>query len=225
MLNTLVVGLGARGRNILQENVLCAPDWNIVAAAEPSAECRKATTELMPELPLFADYGEALRETECDVVAVYTPGQMHGEHIAVALEAGRHVFVEKPFTLSHREAVDLTRLAEANKLKIAVGQNLRYLPLFRELRRKVAARNPSAAPATICAPSSLSAPVSGPRSKDVRSISRKPLTSRSTEAHPYPPAKTSCSSSLVSSPSCAAIVTSIVDDSPTSNDNSGPLRN
>ena len=72
MLNTLVVGLGARGRNILQENVLCAPDWNIVAAAEPSAECRKATTELMPELPLFDDYGEALRETECDVVAVYT---------------------------------------------------------------------------------------------------------------------------------------------------------
>ncbi len=139
MLNTLVVGLGARGRNILLENVLCAPDWNIVAASEPSAVCRKATTELMPELPLFDDYGEALRETECDVVAVYTPGPMHGEHIAVALEAGRHVLVEKPFTLSHREAVDLTRLAEANKLKIAVGQNLRYLPLFRELRRKVAA--------------------------------------------------------------------------------------
>lgn len=138
MLNALLVGLGARGQFVLGNDVFGQGRWRLAGGVDPHEQSRQVTKQIAPELRLFSDYDHALDECECDAVVLFTPAQLHHQHVRSALQAGKHVLVEKPFAHSHREAIALVRLAEQKRLKLAVDQNLRYLPLIRVLRTAIA---------------------------------------------------------------------------------------
>ncbi len=118
---------------LTKESELPADFFSHTARHEPGRQIR-------PQLSIFGDYDRALEECDCDAVVLLTPAHLHHEHVRLALQAGRHVLVEKPFTHSHREAVALVQLAKQKRLKLAVDQNLRYLPLIRTLRTAIASR-------------------------------------------------------------------------------------
>jgi predicted dehydrogenase len=85
-----------------------------------------------------ADLVELLASAKPDVVHITTPPRSHFPLAAQCLEAGCHVYVEKPFTVDTHEAVRLIRTAEARGLKITAGHNLQYTWESIEARQLVA---------------------------------------------------------------------------------------
>ena len=86
----------------------------------------------------FTDAAEMLRTTKPEVVHITTPPQGHFSLGKLCLEAGSHVYLEKPFTVTAPEAVELITLAENRYLKIMAGHNYQFTLEMLEMRRLVA---------------------------------------------------------------------------------------
>jgi len=76
------------------------------------------------------DYREVLRDREVDAVALLLPHQLHHAIAKEALEAGKHVLVEKPFTIHESEAAELIDLAKRKGLTIALAENTRFVRAY-----------------------------------------------------------------------------------------------
>ncbi|MDR3576210.1 MAG: Gfo/Idh/MocA family oxidoreductase [Anaerolineaceae bacterium] len=86
---------------------------------------------------VFTDATEMLRKGGVDAVHITTPAQSHFPLARLCLEAGCHVYVEKPFALNVEQADELLQLAETRKLHITVGHNLQFNPEAMRLRKLV----------------------------------------------------------------------------------------
>ena len=106
----------------------------LVAIADPDPKAREATTDT----PIFETVEEALGEVVCDAVLVATPPEPHHAVAKAALEAGRHVLVEKPLATDLAHAVDLVRVAEEAGRFLVVSQNYRFNGPFRAVQQAVA---------------------------------------------------------------------------------------
>jgi predicted dehydrogenase len=87
----------------------------------------------------FSDIREMLESAKPEVVHITTTAQNHFPLGKLCLEAGRHVYIEKPFTVNAEEAEELLNLAEAKGLKVTAGHNLQFNPeaiRMRELVKK-----------------------------------------------------------------------------------------
>jgi predicted dehydrogenase len=85
----------------------------------------------------YADYRALLADPGVAAVAVCTPMQWHVEMAIAALDAGKHVFVEKPLALSLDEAETLIERAAESPRKVLVGYNLRWHRLVRQAREMI----------------------------------------------------------------------------------------
>ena len=79
-----------------------------------------------PGTTIFSSVEEMLQHADIDLVVVNTPVQTHFEYVKLALEAGKNVIVEKPFTVDLCEAEALVKLAQEKKLFLSVYQNRRF---------------------------------------------------------------------------------------------------
>ena len=84
------------------------------------------------------DWQAALETCRPDIVSIATPGGAHYDPIRQAIDAGCHVFVDKPMTESGDTAVELYRLAQARGVKTAYAASFRYTPSVLHARRLVA---------------------------------------------------------------------------------------
>lgn len=128
-----VVGLGYWGPNLVRnliENRHCAQV--LVCDHDPLALER--TLSRYPTAVPFARYEEMLGHPDLRGVMIATPINTHYELARKALAQGKHVFVEKPFTSSSEQAVDLISLADAQKLIIGVGHTFEYSPPVLKIR-------------------------------------------------------------------------------------------
>lgn len=81
------------------------------------------------------DYRELIARKGIDVIAVYSPDHLHAQQCIDALNAKKHVVVTKPMVASLEDAIEITRIAESNKLKFLVGETCRWYTSFLDLRR------------------------------------------------------------------------------------------
>ena len=88
---------------------------------------------------VFSDTLEMLQTVSVDVVHITTPPQGHFPLAKLCLEAGCHVYLEKPFTVTAAEAKELITLAEKGNLKVTAGHNYQFTLEMIEMRRLVAA--------------------------------------------------------------------------------------
>jgi predicted dehydrogenase len=88
-------------------------------------------------IPAFDDYGRMLAEARLDAVLIATPSSLHAPMVRAALEAGCHVFCEKPFCLDVGEGAALADLATHKGLVAQVGYHNRFVGAFREAHRLV----------------------------------------------------------------------------------------
>ncbi len=79
-----------------------------------------------PGAILVRDFNEILDDPDIELVIINTPDYLHYEMSLAALEAGKHIVVEKPFTLKTSEANDIIARAKKNKLMVSVFQNRRW---------------------------------------------------------------------------------------------------
>ena len=88
-------------------------------------------------MQLTTDFAEVLQSPDIDAVAVVTPVWTHFELAKAALENGKHVFVEKPFTSTSQQAEELIELAERKNLKIMVDHTFLFSGAVRKIRELV----------------------------------------------------------------------------------------
>lgn len=99
------------------------PGFFMSAIVERSKEESKSK---YPETVIFRSIEEMLQSADIDLVVVNTPVQTHFEYVKMALEAGKNVIVEKPFTVDVSEAEALVKLAQEKNLFLSVYQNRRF---------------------------------------------------------------------------------------------------
>jgi len=117
--------------------ILRLPGVELVAACDREELMARQMAERYRIPRTFRDLGEMLAACQPTVVHITTPPQIHFALARQCLEAGSHVYVEKPFTVSGEEAKALIQLAEAKGLKVTAGHNTQFTPAAREMRRLI----------------------------------------------------------------------------------------
>jgi len=82
----------------------------------------------LSQQPVMPDYMHALESVDCDVVSINTYTDSHADYAVAAMEAGKHVFVEKPLATSVQDAMRVVACAQKHQRKLVVGYILRHHP-------------------------------------------------------------------------------------------------
>jgi predicted dehydrogenase len=130
-----VVGLGLVSRAHL-DGYEGSEGCRVVSVCDVSQDKVDAVTAER-DLRGTTSYDEVLADPEVDAVALLLPHQIHHRTAMAALEAGKHVCVEKPITVTAREAEDLIGAAAERELTLAVAENTRYVRAYVEADRMV----------------------------------------------------------------------------------------
>jgi predicted dehydrogenase len=120
-----VIGYGYWGPNVVR-NLDQLDGSQVVAVCDKSPTSRKRIQKAHPNVKVTAESSELVTSTEIDAIAVVTPVWTHYELAKAALENGKHVFVEKPFTSNAAQAEELINLAEKKNLKIMVDHTFLF---------------------------------------------------------------------------------------------------
>src|SRR4249920_3313032 len=131
-----VIGYGYWGPNIVR-NVQTLENAQVVAICDKSSSALRRAARLYPTIHLTTEFADVLQSPDIDVVAVVTPVWTHYEIARAALENGKHVFVEKPFTSTSQQAEELIELAERKNLKIMVDHTFLFSGAVRKIRELV----------------------------------------------------------------------------------------
>jgi predicted dehydrogenase len=120
-----VIGYGYWGPNVVR-NVATLEGSQLLAIAETSPSARMRAQQAYPGIKVTSDASEVIFSTEIDAIAVVTPVWTHYELAKAALENGKHVFVEKPFTSNSAQGEELINLALQRNLKIMVDHTFLF---------------------------------------------------------------------------------------------------
>ena len=124
------VGLGGWGGSWAREAIPAVSEVEVVGIVDPSADTLQAVrTDLgLPESAAFSSLTAALAAVDADAVVVTAPAVTHVPLALEALDAGKHVLVEKPFANTADEAAAAVHRAEERGLVLQVSQNYRFYP-------------------------------------------------------------------------------------------------
>src|SRR5713226_4241590 len=120
-----VIGYGYWGPNIVR-NFHGNGRSRVVTVCDKIPKSLERVRQSYPEMPVTGDCNDLLKATDIDAVAIVTPVWTHYELAKAALENGKHVFVEKPFTSTSAQGEELIELAERKKLKIMVDHTFLF---------------------------------------------------------------------------------------------------
>ena len=132
-----VVGYGYWGPNIAR-NIEDIDGAELGGICDLDTELLSKARSRYPGILLGADHREITESTDLDAVAVVTPVNTHYEIARSALEHGKHVFVEKPFTASADQADELIELASRHNLTIMVDHTFLFTGAVRKIKDIVA---------------------------------------------------------------------------------------
>jgi predicted dehydrogenase len=126
-------GLGYWGSNLLR-NLLAVRNAQVVAVADPDG--RRLSDAALRGLQAAAtpDFAELLRNADIDAIVISTPAATHASLVEQALQAGKHVLVEKPLALTVEESRRLVELAERTNRILMVGHTFLYNFAVRRLK-------------------------------------------------------------------------------------------
>jgi predicted dehydrogenase len=131
-----VIGYGYWGPNIVR-NLSALDGCDLMAVCDRSPAAQKRAGKAYPGVLVTADSADVLHSPDIDAVAIVTPVWTHFELAKAALENGKHVFVEKPFTSSVAQAEELIELAARKNLHIMVDHTFLFSGSVRKIRQLV----------------------------------------------------------------------------------------
>jgi predicted dehydrogenase len=136
MLKIAIVGCGKVADQHV-EAIHRIPNCKIVAVCDREPLMARQLGERFDISKCFSDLREMLETTMPDVIHITTPPKSHYSIARQCLESGRHVYLEKPFTITADQAESLVQLAEDRGLKITAGHNYQFTLEMLEMRRLV----------------------------------------------------------------------------------------
>ena len=131
-----VIGYGYWGPNIVR-NFHGQEHSRVVRVCDKSAKSVRRVRQSYPEMHVTGDADDVLKATDIDAVAIVTPVHTHFDLAKGALENGKHIFVEKPFTCTSTQAEKLIELAERKNLKIMVDHTFLFTGVVKRMRQLI----------------------------------------------------------------------------------------
>ncbi|XSG75065.1 oxidoreductase [Herpetosiphon llansteffanensis] len=122
-INVALVGFGMASQVFHAPLIMAEPRLNLHSVVQRQSQTAR---ESYPTVQVVADLGEALANPAIELVVIATPNQTHADLAAQALSAGKHVVVDKPFTLNSIQADQLIALAEQQQRVLSVFHNRRW---------------------------------------------------------------------------------------------------
>jgi len=133
MIRVGVIGYGYWGPNIVR-NLHGLESTRVEMVCDKSPKALARARKAYPNIRTVSDPAEILHSPEIDAVAVITPVWTHFALAKMALENGKHVFIEKPFTSNSEQAEELIELAARRNLKIMVDHTFLFTGAVRKIR-------------------------------------------------------------------------------------------
>lgn len=120
----LIAGIGNMGRS---HALACCnnPGFEVMGLVNRS---EPVLPDQLSHLEIHKDFHTALSSVDCDAVSINTYSDSHAEYAIAALNAGKHVFLEKPMATTVTDAQSVVRAAQLNNRKLVVGYILRHHP-------------------------------------------------------------------------------------------------
>lgn len=136
MLNAAIVGIGRWGQ-LLVESVQGKSDQIQFVAGATRTRAKAEEFCSAHKIDLRDDYAEIIGDSAIDAVVLATPHSQHEEQIIAAAQAGKHVFTEKPFTLSRASAERALAACKEAGITVAIGHNRRFMKNIEALKAMV----------------------------------------------------------------------------------------
>jgi predicted dehydrogenase len=136
MLNVAIVGCGKIADDHA-EQIQRIPDCQIVGVCDREPLMARQLYQRFPIRQHYHDLNEMLAEAKPDVVHITTPPQSHFSVAKACLEAGAHVYIEKPFTVFEHEARELLAFADSRGLKVTAGHDDQFRHSARRVRELI----------------------------------------------------------------------------------------
>jgi len=137
-IKTAIIGTGFMGK-VHAEQVRRLGNVEIAAVASATDQLAKDFGDAIGVERTTGDYKTILSDQSIEAVHVLVPNALHHPISKAALEAGKHVLCEKPFTVTVAEARELVELAAKMGKANALEHNLRYYPVVQQIRRMIEA--------------------------------------------------------------------------------------
>ena len=136
MINIGVVGYGYWGPNVAR-NFNSTPGARVTAISDADEASLARAAQGFPGIRTARDCSELVRASDIDVIAIVTPVSSHFEIAKAALNNGKHIFIEKPFTASAAQAEELIELAERKRLKIMVDHTFLFTGAVKKIKELI----------------------------------------------------------------------------------------
>jgi predicted dehydrogenase len=136
MLRIGVIGYGYWGPNIVR-NFSTANGSEVTMVCDMNQQTLKKVKKVYPQINVTDNIDELIKNPEVDAIAIATPVFTHHDLAKKALETGKSVFLEKPFTYTVAEAEDLVELAAKKNLKLMVDHTFLYTGAVRKIRHLI----------------------------------------------------------------------------------------
>jgi predicted dehydrogenase len=136
MLKIGVIGYGYWGPNIIR-NFFSADEATVKGICDKKADALTKIKKNFPDIYSTVDADELIKSPEIDAIAIVTPVFSHFPLAKRALENGKHIFVEKPFTASSAQAQELINLAEKKNLIIMVDHTFLFTGAVRKMKELI----------------------------------------------------------------------------------------
>jgi len=136
MMNVAQIGIGYWGPNLLR-NLVANKRCTVSAAVDLSAERRDYVRGLYPATRVTADVEEVFQDPDVHAVVIATPVATHFDLAVKALQAGKHVFVEKPMARSVAEVEQMGELAGKKNLVAMVGHTFLFNAAVRYVKKMI----------------------------------------------------------------------------------------
>ena len=131
-MKTGVVGFGVAAQFMHLPFITTNPDYELYSILQRKGDSAK---EKYPSAKIVRSIDEMLADPALELVVITTPNDTHFDYTARALRAGRHVVLEKPFTITSEEAKKLIAIAKESGKVLSVFQNRRYVSDFLTIRQ------------------------------------------------------------------------------------------
>jgi predicted dehydrogenase len=136
MIRAAVIGYGYWGPNIVR-NFRQTDGITVSAICDGDQSLHGRVGRENPGVSITSDWRETVRSPEIDAIAVVTPVCTHYEIAREALRNGKHVFVEKPFTQTSAQALELLELAQQKRLTVMVDHTFLFTGAVRKIKQLI----------------------------------------------------------------------------------------
>jgi predicted dehydrogenase len=106
----------------------------ILAVTSKTDNSARKFTNMFDVPKVYGEVDELVKDPDIDIVYICTPNNLHYSNAKMAIDAGKAVLLEKPFTLNAKQAKDLSRLAKENNTFLMEAMWIRHLPIIVKLR-------------------------------------------------------------------------------------------